>query len=109
MRCLLRALLRAKADDEPRTLTTTTTLTMHPQLALHRQSLHDREAFWLRAARDIHWHQPPSVAYGKTTLSEQAAPYAQGDGTWFPNAQREWPEACSGARACRCAAHAARC
>ena len=79
---------------------------MHPQLALHRQSLHDREAFWLRAARDIHWHQPPSVAYGKTTLSEQAAPYAQGDGTWFPNAQREWPEAWWGARACRCAAHA---
>jgi propionyl-CoA synthetase len=59
-------------------------MTIHPQLALHAQSIEDREEFWLRAAKNIHWHQPPTKAYG---VSSRSSPYAGGkEGTWFPNA-----------------------
>ncbi|PWN42579.1 acetyl-CoA synthetase-like protein [Ceraceosorus guamensis] len=59
---------------------------MHPQNAIHRQSLEARDDFWLKASKDISWHLPPTTAYGKTDLSRETAPYAQGK-TWFPNAQ----------------------
>ncbi|KAJ1541964.1 Acyl-CoA synthetase short-chain member 3, mitochondrial, partial [Cladochytrium tenue] len=59
----------------------------HPQQALHHQSLHDREAFWMRAARLVHWHRYPSRAYGRPQhVADQD--FLDRDGnTWFPDGQ----------------------
>lgn len=59
---------------------------IHPQRAVHAQSLEERETFWLRAARDIHWHEPPTVAYGP--LSSSSSPYLDEQRRgWFPGAK----------------------
>lgn len=62
----------------------------HPQHAIQAQSVQDREAFWLRAAQDVHWHQKPSKAYGRTDrTSEYTNPTGKSKDTnmtWFPNA-----------------------
>lgn len=58
----------------------------HPQILIHRQSVHNKDDFWLRAARAIHWHKPPTVAHGVS--SNRNAPYLDPQGaTWFPDAQ----------------------
>ena len=58
----------------------------HPQVQIHRQSIQSRDDFWLKAARSIHWHKPPTVAYGPT--SNRDAGYLDPQGaTWFPDAQ----------------------
>ncbi len=58
----------------------------HPQILIHRQSIHHKDDFWLRAARAIHWHKPPTVAHGVS--SNRNAPYLDPQGaTWFPDAQ----------------------
>lgn len=59
----------------------------NPQSAIHAQSLKDREAFWSAASRQIHWHKPPTVAFGKTDRVQKD--YVE-NGAWFPNAEREW-------------------
>ncbi|KAN0063125.1 hypothetical protein ACQY0O_004289 [Thecaphora frezii] len=71
------AMASASATDLART---------HPQVLIHRQSIHHKDAFWLRAASRIHWHKPPRVAYGKSSNPSAAYldPIAQ---TWFPDAQ----------------------
>lgn len=77
----------------------------HPQHAVHAQSVEEREAFWLRAAQNIHWHQRPSTAYGPTSRQAQYAggaagpkagrrlssssskqSFSSGVPTWFPDA-----------------------
>lgn len=57
----------------------------HPQVLIHRQSIEQRDEFWLKAARSIHWHKPPTVAYGRTSNREAAYVDPQG-ATWFPDA-----------------------
>ncbi|TKY90591.1 hypothetical protein EX895_000589 [Sporisorium graminicola] len=58
----------------------------HPQVQIHRQSIENRDEFWLKAARAIHWHKPPTVAYGRS--SNPNAGYLDPQGhTWFPDAQ----------------------
>lgn len=58
----------------------------HPQVQIHRQSIENRDEFWLKAARSVHWHKPPTVAYGPT--SNANAQYLDPQGhTWFPNGQ----------------------
>ncbi|GAC95531.1 hypothetical protein PHSY_003107 [Pseudozyma hubeiensis SY62] len=58
----------------------------HPQVKIHRQSIDSREDFWLKASRSIHWHKPPTVAYGPTSNRDAAYLDPQGH-TWFPDAQ----------------------
>ncbi|EPQ28794.1 uncharacterized protein PFL1_03597 [Pseudozyma flocculosa PF-1] len=58
----------------------------HPQVLIHQQSIHHKDDFWLRAASKIHWHKPPTVAFGKSANKD--APYLDPNGnTWFPGAQ----------------------
>lgn len=58
----------------------------HPQVQIHRQSIDNKDEFWLRAARSNHWHKPPTVAYGPS--SNKNASYLDPKGeTWFPDAQ----------------------
>ncbi|CCF54093.1 related to acetyl coenzyme A synthetase / conserved uncharacterized protein (N-terminal fragment) [Ustilago hordei] len=58
----------------------------HPQVQIHRQSIDNKDEFWLRAARSIHWHKPPTNAYGPS--SNKNAAYLDPNGhTWFPDAQ----------------------
>ena len=62
---------------------------MHPQRAIHAQSLLDRERFWMKAAQTIHWHHPPSKAYGRPQASSPSSSgndYLDRDGnTWYPD------------------------
>lgn len=58
----------------------------HPQLQIHQQSVKHKDEFWLRAARLIHWHKPPTTSFGPT--SNKDAKYLDPQGkTWFPDAQ----------------------
>lgn len=72
------------AKTQPRVLAHQQDMSLHPQQSLFSQSIVDRESFWLRAAKGLHWHLPPTIAFGK---SSRQSSYAGGkEGTWFPNA-----------------------
>lgn len=58
----------------------------HPQVQTHRQSIDNKDEFWLRAARSIHWHKPPTIAYGPSSNKDACYLDPQGH-TWFPDAQ----------------------
>ncbi|CDU23975.1 related to acetyl coenzyme A synthetase / uncharacterized protein [Sporisorium scitamineum] len=58
----------------------------HPQVQIHRQSIDNRDEFWLKAARAIHWHKAPTLAYGPSSNTNAAYLDPQGN-TWFPDAQ----------------------
>ncbi|CAO1618722.1 unnamed protein product [Parajaminaea phylloscopi] len=53
---------------------------LHPQQAIHAQSLANREDFWLKAAAGIHWHRSPTKAWGPSARLNGAE-------TWFPGAE----------------------
>jgi propionyl-CoA synthetase len=58
----------------------------HPQTAIHTQSILDRESFWLRAAKGLHWHLPPTKAFGPSSRQSDYTGGDRDEGTWFPNA-----------------------
>lgn len=59
-------------------------MAIHPQNALHTQSIQDRESFWMRAAANIHWNERPTKAFGVTSRNTIYADEKKQ--TWFPNA-----------------------
>lgn len=64
-------------------MTSSTDSLKHPQIAIHNQSIKNREEFWLKAANSIHWHQLPTCAFGKSL--RQTDYVKKGEDTWFPN------------------------
>ncbi len=86
---LLSLLLLLTTTSKYQRLCTMPPPTLHPQRALHAQSLREREAFWLRAAQAIHWHRPPSAAYAApSSTSSSSQDFLDRDGkTWFPDGQ----------------------
>lgn len=66
----------------------TSTSSLHPQKAIHAQSLADRESFWLKAANDVHWHRRPDRAFGPSQRGGDTPRHGrEGDGVWFPGGQ----------------------
>ncbi|PWN30727.1 acetyl-CoA synthetase-like protein [Jaminaea rosea] len=58
---------------------------MHPQQAIHKQSIEDREGFWLKAAQAVHWHKRPTQAYGPSLRHDPT--YARNGKVWFPDGE----------------------
>jgi propionyl-CoA synthetase len=58
----------------------------HPQDQVQARSLQDREAFWAKHAKELHWHKAP-----KRVLAQRTKKLASGAShphwTWFPDGE----------------------